>query len=112
MSRWILWVFTALNLAVITLVIWAYSKDQALIGSKIIQPEGRLVTERVLMALIGATAVQVGVAITTMVIHFFPSNGKAKPPKPADRKAKDRKPKSAHASEPLVEPAEPVEVAE
>jgi hypothetical protein len=60
---------TLVSAAVIVLI------DHVYILLKIITPEQRLLTERVLMTLIGATVVQVGAALAAIVIAVFKSDG-------------------------------------
>ena len=50
--------------------------DEAYLFYKIITPEQRLMTEKVLMTLIGATVVQVGAALAAIVFAVFKSDGR------------------------------------
>ena len=48
--------------------------DEAYIYQKIITPEQRLLSEKVLMTLIGATVVQIGAALAAIVFAVFKSD--------------------------------------
>ena len=49
--------------------------DSCFILAKVITPDQRLLTEKVLMTLIGATVVQVGVALAAIVYALFKTQG-------------------------------------
>lgn len=51
--------------------------DLLFIGTQIIRPAERLMTENVLMALIGATVVQVGAALAAIVFAIFKDKNKS-----------------------------------
>lgn len=70
-------IFVGLNWAVMAFVREAFLNDMAQIAANppLIKPEDRLVTTQVLMALIGATVVQVGVAVIAIVSYLFPKQG-------------------------------------
>lgn len=59
-------VATALLTGVLALV------DTVFIATDVIEPADRLVNERVIMAIIGASIVQVGVAMVAIVYSLFP----------------------------------------
>ena len=64
--------FFAINFQVWRLISEAFASDAALIVSKAITGEQRVVTEKVLIALIAATAAEVGIGITAIVAYLFP----------------------------------------
>lgn len=66
--------FIILNLFVIRLIENALEIDVSMIQDKQIQPADRLVTDNVLMTLIGATVVQLGAVILAIAHYFFPRN--------------------------------------
>ncbi len=64
--------FVALNFFVIDLISRALDVDVAMIQQKQITPADRLITDNVLVSLIGATVVQLGAVILAMAHYFFP----------------------------------------
>ena len=54
--------------------------DEFFIFYKVITPDQRLLTEKVLMTLIGATVVQVGAALAAIVYAVFKSTGSDRDP--------------------------------
>jgi len=74
LRNWMIGIFVGLNVATIGLVYWAYCNDtQAPMGTP------RLVTDRVLMTMLGATAVQVGSAMLMIVRFFFKGDSTSQP---------------------------------
>ena len=67
-------IFIGLNWAVMSFVKDAFLNDVAQIAANppLIKPEDRLITTEVVMSLIGATVVQVGVAVIAIVSYLFP----------------------------------------
>ena len=68
----IAWIFYWLNNQVMTFVRDAFSEDVRLIALKLITPEHRVITNNVVMSLVGATVVQVGAAVVVIVSYLFP----------------------------------------
>lgn len=64
--------FIVLNVGVIILIQNAFNADISLIREGLIQGDQRLITEKVFMSLIGATVVQVGVALVAITRYLFP----------------------------------------
>jgi hypothetical protein len=58
-------------IATVALTIALAAVDTIMIAANVIEPESRLVTEHVLMAIIGASVVQVGSAIIAIVYSLF-----------------------------------------
>jgi hypothetical protein len=67
-------IFIGLNWAVMSMVGEAFAKDVEHLVAKppLIQPGERIITTQVFISLIGATVVQVGIAIATIVAYLFP----------------------------------------
>lgn len=66
-------IFVGLNWAVIAFLRTAFDHDIALLTAGIVKvPADRVITTNVFMSLIGATVVQVGVAIIAIVNYLFP----------------------------------------
>jgi hypothetical protein len=67
-------IFIGLNWAVMSLVRHAYAQDLEMMKmpGAIFRPEHRVVTTEVFISLIGATVVQVGIAIVAIVSYLFP----------------------------------------
>ncbi len=63
--------FIGINYQVWQLINVAFASDVDLLRQKVIQPDQRLVTEKVLIALITATAVQVAAVIAAIVSNLF-----------------------------------------
>lgn len=72
--------FFGLNIAVIWFIIYVFNADLVLLKESPSVP--RVVTTQVLLSLVGATVVQVGIAIISVVSYLFP--------KPKDTPPKDR----------------------
>jgi len=64
--------FVAINYQVWQLIVQAFESDVELLRAKVIQPDQRLVTDKVLITLITATAVEVAVCIAAVVRYLFP----------------------------------------
>ena len=80
MALAMIWLFYYLNTQVVSLVRDAFNIDTSLLKDKLIQSDKRLITENVLMSLIGATIVQVGVTLVAITGYLFPkNNGKTSP---------------------------------
>lgn len=66
-------IFIGLNGAVMLFVYVAFLNDVAqMAATPPLRPENRLITTEVFMSLIGATVVQVGVAVIAIVSYLFP----------------------------------------
>ncbi len=78
-ARWILLLFAISTVAMIGLVIWLASIDVDLIERGIVKPENRLITEAVIMSVIGATIVQVGASALAIVASVFKVTNVVKP---------------------------------
>lgn len=67
-------IFIGLNWAVMSFVREAFLNDVAQMAANppLIKPEDRLITTEVVISLIGATVVQVGVAVIAIVSYLFP----------------------------------------
>jgi hypothetical protein len=63
--------FFLLNVAVIWIIVWLAKLDQQLIMEKNLPGDARVVTSEVVMALIGATVVQVGAAAITITKYLY-----------------------------------------
>jgi hypothetical protein len=70
-ARWILFLFGISTLAMIGLVVALSLIDVDLIEKHIVKPGERLITEAVIMSVIGATIVQVGAAAFAIVSSVF-----------------------------------------
>lgn len=71
MARRISWLFLIGNLFVIIVISVSFYYDITLLQENKISSEGRLVDAKVLMALIGATTVQVGALMLSISGYFF-----------------------------------------
>jgi hypothetical protein len=68
-------IFIGLNYAVMSFIKIAFDTDVAqMAGNPPLKPVDRLVTTQVLVSLIGATVVQVGVAVIAIVSYLFPKH--------------------------------------
>lgn len=65
--------FVAMNYQGWLLIAQASVSDLELLRSGVIKPEQRLVTERVLMTLIGATAAEVAIGFAAVVHYIYPA---------------------------------------
>ena len=65
-------IFYWLNSEVMQFVRDAFAEDVKLLTAKIITSENRVVTNNVIVSLVGATVVQVGAAIVVIVSYLFP----------------------------------------
>jgi len=65
-------IFYWLNSEVMQFVRYAFAEDVKLLTAKIITSENRVVTNNVIVSLVGATVVQVGAAIVVIVSYLFP----------------------------------------
>ncbi len=65
-------VFLWANGVVLILIAVSLVADWYFLGCGLIEPEERLVSENVLMTLLGATTVQVGAIVVTITNHLFP----------------------------------------
>ena len=75
-TPWVLALFGISTLVVMGLVVWLAKTDIGMIEQKLIKPNERLITENVIMTVIGATFVQLGTAaflIVQSVFRFKPS---------------------------------------
>jgi hypothetical protein len=69
-------IFIGLNYSVMSFVHEAFLQDlQQMAANPPLKPADRLVTTNVLMSLVGATVVQVGVAVIAIVSYLFPRPG-------------------------------------
>lgn len=65
-------IFYWLNSQVMSFVREAFAEDVKLVAAKVVTAEHRVVTNGVVMSLVGATVVQVGAAIVAIVSYLFP----------------------------------------
>lgn len=65
-------IFYWLNDQVMSFVREAFAQDLKLLAAETITPEHRVITNNVVMSLVGATVVQVGAAIVVIVSYLFP----------------------------------------
>lgn len=70
--------FVAINYQVWQLIVRAFTSDVDLLRSRLILPDQRLVTDKVLMTLITATAVEVAVGVAAVVSYLFPGGQKGR----------------------------------
>jgi hypothetical protein len=76
-SLYIIWLFAVANVFVLIGLGVAYWQDCAQLAAKLIRPEQRIVTSNVVMALLGATTIQLGTVIVTITRAIFPAPEKA-----------------------------------
>jgi hypothetical protein len=69
----ILWVFLGANVLALVLLAILVWLDQCNIAAKLIGPKDRIVTNQVIMTLLGATTVQVGAIMGIITRYLFPS---------------------------------------
>lgn len=65
-------IFLWANGVVLVFIAVSLLADWDFLGRHLIQPSERLVSEKVLMTLLGATTVQVGAIVVTITNHLFP----------------------------------------
>jgi hypothetical protein len=70
-SYWIVGLFGTLNVITILVIIWLATLDQGNIAAKLIPASDRIVGTRVLIALLGATTVQLGTIAVIMARSVF-----------------------------------------
>jgi hypothetical protein len=73
MARRIIWVFIGANIVTLLAMAGLVWLDQGNVASHSIAPGDRIITSQVLMALLGATTVQVGSIAFIIAQHLFPS---------------------------------------
>jgi hypothetical protein len=69
----ILVIFVVANGVTLWIVFWLVGMDQDNIAAHLITPADRIITNQVVMTLLGATAVQVGVIAAIIARFLFPS---------------------------------------
>lgn len=70
-SIWIMALFGVVNLFTLGLIVWLAFGDRHELKLRLIDPAGRLVTAQVVMALLGATTVQLGTIAVIMARYVF-----------------------------------------
>jgi len=70
---YIIWLFVGANVFVMIGVGVAYWQDCVQLSEKVITPAQRIVDSRVVMAMLGATTVQLGTVIYTITRAIFPT---------------------------------------
>jgi hypothetical protein len=68
---YVIWLFIGANILVLLGLGVAYWQDCAQISAKLIKPQERIVDSKVVMALLGATTVQLGTVIYTITRAIF-----------------------------------------
>jgi hypothetical protein len=76
MARRVGWTFVGLSIVTLAVLIWLVRLDQSKIGSHLISPADRIITSRVIMALLGATTVQLGTIAVIMAPYLFPGRSR------------------------------------
>ena len=71
-AKRILQIFGAVNVAVLIGLAFAFGFDVSLLRGGVITPADRLITGEVIMALLGATTVQLGAIMYTIARYLFP----------------------------------------
>ncbi len=74
-SRWVMWVFGAVNFVTIAFIIWLAFSDQVEIAAKLVPPADRVVNSQVIISLLGATTVQLGTIALIMARYVFKAPG-------------------------------------
>lgn len=67
--------FVISNIVVLGLISWAFLLDIDLLKAEMIGADGRLITPGVVMAVTGATTVQLGAVIVTIASYLFRRQG-------------------------------------
>ena len=70
-SSWIIRLFVVVNVVTLGLILGLTIVDQNLLRAGLIKPDERLVNSQVLMALLGATTVQLGIIAVIMARYVF-----------------------------------------
>jgi hypothetical protein len=68
----VVWTLISGNFATLIVLSVLAGWDQINIGHKLITPDGRIITPHVIMALLGATTVQVGTIAAVIIRYLFP----------------------------------------
>lgn len=71
MSVWIMVLFAVVNLFTLGFIVWLTFGDRHELKSHLIEASGRLVDAQVVMALLGATTVQLGTIAVIMARYVF-----------------------------------------
>jgi hypothetical protein len=74
-SIWIMCLFGATNVFMLVLIVWLAEIDQAQLAAHLIAAPDRLVNNEVLIALLGATTVQLGTVTVIMAKYVFKAPG-------------------------------------
>jgi hypothetical protein len=74
-SRTIMGLFVVVNVFMLGLVVWLAWVDQTELAAKLITPTARLINNQVIIALLGATTVQLGTVAVIMAKYVFKTPG-------------------------------------
>jgi len=74
-SRWIMRLFVIVNIVTLGLILGLAVGDQRQLAAGLIKPDERLVDSQVLMAMLGATTVQLGTIAVIMAKYMFKPPG-------------------------------------
>lgn len=72
LAYWIIGAFIVANLFTLLALAWLVTLDQSNIRSHMIAAGDRIITNQVIMALLGATTVQVGAIMVIVARYLFP----------------------------------------
>ncbi len=71
----IVWTFIAGHIVTLTVLAGLVYLDQSNMGSHVITPDQRIITEKVIITLLGATTVQIGAIAVIIARYLFPGRG-------------------------------------
>ncbi len=74
-SRWIMRLFAVVNIVTLGLILGLAVGDQRQLAAGLIKPDERLIDSQVLMAMLGATTVQLGTIAVIMAKYMFKPPG-------------------------------------
>jgi len=72
----LVWTFIVGDLFTLCALAWLVQLDQSNIETHLIQPGDRLITSQVIMALLGATTVQIGTIAAIIARYLFPGRSR------------------------------------
>jgi hypothetical protein len=76
MTIGLIWTFIVGDVFTLCALAWLVQLDQSNIETHLIQPDNRLITSQVIMALLGATTVQIGTIAAIIARYLFPGRSR------------------------------------
>lgn len=69
----VMWLFAGSNIFVLAGLAWVFHQDSVQLAAKLVLPAQRVIDGKVVMALLGATTVQLGTVVLTITKAVFPA---------------------------------------